>query len=77
MEEEKKIKATLIFKIPEKDYTQYAILWGVFTWLVGWVGKDATEVGDYVRTWGLDSPQAEYVAKEESVETYNYEYSSN
>lgn len=72
MKAENKAKVTLIVRVSEKDYTQFAILWGVFTWLIGWVGKDATEVGDYVRTWGLDSKMAKYVADKEGVETYYY-----
>ena len=59
-------------RISKKDYNEYALLWGVFTWLVSWSGSTATEVGEYVRTWGLNNPIAKEVAKRENVETYGY-----
>ena len=59
-------------KISKKDYNEYSLLWGVFTWLVACEGKNATQVGDFVRTWGLNNPVAEEVAKREEIETYGY-----
>lgn len=56
-------------KISKENYNQYALLWQCYRFMIDTCQIKGWELSHFVTAFGLDSKEAEYVAKKEEIKT--------